>query len=172
MSLEAQLERARAEAKAKRYVTAEVLLRDLLKQDPDNIGALDLLGFVAYFRGKPEQGEEVCRRVLQLSPDHAYAHKGLGLNIAKRGGDMDEAIASIQRAIELEPEWFDPRWDLLVTLVDAKRFELARAELERARQALPKHSTQWDAMEQEIHGRATAAESAVPLNRPPDSPEK
>ena len=135
------------------------LLRDLLKQDPDNLAALDLLGFVSYFRGRPEQGEEACRRALELSPDHAYAHKGLGLNIAKRGGDLDEAIACILRAIELQPEWFDPRWDLLVTLVDAERFDQARAELRRARQELPDRSSQWDQMEGEIQRRAAGVAS-------------
>jgi tetratricopeptide (TPR) repeat protein len=172
MSLEEQLDRARAEAKAKRFVTAEVLLRDLLKQDPDNITALDLLGFVLYFRGRPEQGEEACRRVLQLSPNHAYAHKGLGLNIAKRGGDIDEAVSYIQRAIELEPEWFDPRWDLLVTLLDAKRLDQAQADLARARQALPKHAAQWDAMEREIRSRTAAATSSEPRDEATGKPEK
>ncbi len=172
MSWEEQLERAVAEAKAKRYVTAEVLLRDLLKHDPDNVAALDLLGYVSYFRGKPEQGEEACRRALQLSPDHAYAHKGLGLNIAKRGGDIDEAVASIQRAIELEPEWFDPRWDLLVTLLAVKRFDQAREELERARLALPQRTTQWDAMEQEIRNQATAANLSTPQDSTQAEPQK
>jgi Flp pilus assembly protein TadD len=92
--------------------------------------------------------------VLELDPNHAYAHKGLGLCIAKQGGDVEVALASIRRAIELEPNWFDPRWDLVVTLLEAGRFDEARAELEQGRAAFPDRESRWSAMQSEIDKRA------------------
>ena len=82
-------------------LVAEPLLREVLEAEPDNLPALDLLGFVLYFLDRPEEGEQACRRALELEPDHAYAHKGLGLNLAKRGGDLEAALGHIRRAMAL-----------------------------------------------------------------------
>jgi Flp pilus assembly protein TadD len=154
MSIATQLKGARAAARSRDYDQAEFLLRNVLQDEPDNVAALDLLGFVLYFRGRPAEAEQMCRRVLELEPNHAYAHKGLGLCIAKQGGDVEVALASIRRAIELEPNWFDPRWDLVVTLLEAGRFDEARAELEQGRAAFPDRESRWSAMQSEIDKRA------------------
>ena len=156
ISVPETLKAARAAVTAKDYERAEVLLRQALEVVPDNLPALDLLGFVLYFSGRPEEGEEACRRALEVNPDHAYAHKGLGLNLAKRGGDLDEAIGHIRRAIELKPDWFDPNWDLVVTLAEAGRIEAAQTELERARQFFPDYGRRWAAMAAELERRGKA----------------
>jgi Flp pilus assembly protein TadD len=157
MSVATQLRGARAATQSRDFEQAEYLLRNVLQDEPDNVAALDLLGFVLYSRGQPAEAEQLCRRVLQLLPDHAYAHKGLGLCMAKRGGDLEQALASIRRAIELEPRWFDPRWDLMVTLLGAGRLDEARQELELARAACPDRERRWEAMEREI-GRRSGSE--------------
>ena len=157
MTPKEQLHAARAATVDKDFARAESLLRQVLEAHPESLPALDLLGFVLYSLGRPEEGEQMCRRALAVRPDHAYAHKGLGLNMARRGGDLDEALRHIKLATDLRPEWFDPYWDLLVTLIEAGRFEQARDELERAREALPKRARQWAAMQRELERRAAAA---------------
>jgi tetratricopeptide (TPR) repeat protein len=121
---------------------------------PEDIRALDLLGYVLYFQEKPAEAEAVCRRTLDLAPNHAYALKGLGLCLAK-AGNLSAAIDSIERAIAAKPDWFDPYWDLAVTLVDAGRTSEVIAVLRRARAALPGRTAEWDRMER--HARAAAA---------------
>jgi tetratricopeptide (TPR) repeat protein len=157
MTLKDKLQAARAATAAKELDRAEALLREVLEGAPENLLALDLLGFVLYSLGRPEEGEKACRRALAVRPDHAYAHKGLGLNMAKRGGDIDEAVRHLKLATDLKPDWFDPYWDLLVTLLDARLFDQARIELERAREALPKRERQWAAMEQELERRSSTS---------------
>ena len=156
MAIQQTLEAARAAATAKEFARAEALLREVLGAAPDSLPALDLLGFVLYFLGRPEEGEQACRRALELEPDHAYAHKGLGLNLAKRGGDLNEALWHIRRAVELKPDWFDPAWDLVVTLKNAGRLDEAMSELERAQSCFPEHARRWAAMENELRRRMQA----------------
>jgi len=156
MTIQEMLDAARAAATANEFARAEALLRELLESAPDNLPALDLLGFVLYFSDRPEEGEQVCRHALELEPDHAYAHKGLGLNLAKRGGDLDEALGHLRRAIELKPNWFDPAWDLVVTLKNAGRLDEAMSELEQARPCFPEFARRWAAMENELRRRLQA----------------
>jgi len=156
MAIQQTLEAARAAATAKDFARAETLLREALGAAPDNLSALDLLGFVLYFLDRPEEGEQVCRRALELEPDHAYAHKGLGLNMAKRGGDLDEALGHIRRAIELKPDWMDPAWDLVVTLKNAGRLEEAMFELEKALPCFPEFARRWAALENDLRRRLQA----------------
>ncbi len=148
------LSQAREAAQAKDFARAESLLREQLSGNPDQVVALDLLGYVLYFQDRAAEAEAVCRRTLELLPDHPYALKGLGLCLAKRG-ELDAARQSMERAMELDPKWFDPYWDLSVVLVDAGRIADAIAVLRRARAALPERQTEWDRMER--HARTAGA---------------
>jgi len=85
---------------------------------------LDLFGFVRFFQGSFAEAEAHCRNALRVDPDRAYAHKGLGLCLARQG-KIEEGIVSIERAITLRPSWFDPYWDLAVVLSDVGRFDEA-----------------------------------------------
>lgn len=149
-----KLAEARRLAEARDYAATERLIREMRDQDPDDLVLLDLHGYALYFLGRNEEAESVCRRTLELSADHAYAHKGLGLCLAKRGR-IDEAERALERAMALKPKWFDPYWDLSVSLVAAGRFSAVIDVLRRAREALPERATDWDRMER--HARAAGA---------------
>jgi tetratricopeptide (TPR) repeat protein len=130
------LERATAAAQGRRLDEASALLEQVLADDDVNLRALDLLGFVRYFQGRPAEAESCCRRALAVDPDHAYAHKGLGLCLAKQGR-VDEGVASLERAMSLSPGWFDPYWDLCVVLLEARRFGEVREVARRGAAAVP-----------------------------------
>ncbi|HQP35163.1 MAG TPA: tetratricopeptide repeat protein [Polyangiaceae bacterium] len=149
-----KLAEARRRAEARDYGATARLARELLEQSPDDVVTLDLLGYALYFLGQLEEAESVCRRTLELSPEHAYAFKGLGLCLAKRGR-IDDGVTALERAIALKPKWFDPYWDLSVSLVEARRYGAVFEVLRRAREALPDRATEWDKMEK--HARAAGA---------------
>jgi tetratricopeptide (TPR) repeat protein len=134
--LDALVRRAAAATEGRRFDEASELLARALERDPDNLRALDILGFVRFFQGRFEDAEQCCTRALSLAPDNAYAHKGLGLCLAKRG-KLDEAIEELERAIALKPTWADPYWDLAVVLSGAKRYREAIAVLGRGSEAVP-----------------------------------
>ncbi len=131
------LRQATVAAQSRRLDAACELLEQVLAQDPANLRALDLFGFVRFFQGRFTEAEQYCRRALELAPDHAYAHKGLGLCLARQGR-VDEGEQELQRAITLKPGWFDPYWDLAVVLREAGRPDDALAVLARAQVAVPR----------------------------------
>jgi tetratricopeptide (TPR) repeat protein len=154
MADKTRLAAARKAAEVRDYGETERIAREVANEDPGDLSALDLIGFALYFQGKFEESETICRRCLELDENRAYAHKGLGLCLAKRGRII-EAIVSLERAIALKPGWFDPYWDLAVSLVDARRFTEAIALARRGREALPDRAQDWDRMEK--HARTMGA---------------
>ncbi len=128
--------RARELAENRKFDDAAALLEEVLAVDADSLRALDLLGYVEYFRGFPDRGENCCRRALAIDPDHVYALKGLGLCLAAQG-QVDEGVRSLERAIALNPAWPDARWDLAVVLIRANRPMAAIEVLRRAAMDIP-----------------------------------
>jgi tetratricopeptide (TPR) repeat protein len=135
-SLQEKLAIAREAAIKGNYAQSEHLLRQVLDANPSELEALDLMGFVLFFQGEPGEAAEMCLSALRLDPEHAYAMKGLGLCLS-RLGDVDSGIAWLVRAISKQPDWFDPRWDLAVVLIDNGRRPEAVAVLKAAVAALP-----------------------------------
>lgn len=155
------LRQAKEAAQARELETAAALLEQVLSEAPDTLQALDLFGFVRFFQQRFAEAEEYCRRALELSPDHAYAHKGLGLCLARQG-HVDQGQASLQRAISLKPGWFDPYWDLAVVLRDAGRLQEALAVLARAQVAVPRHRARLLSFSRQLRARqAVEAVQAV-----------
>jgi tetratricopeptide (TPR) repeat protein len=146
------LTKARDAARAKRYTEAVAILESLLGEDPQNLRALDLAGYVEFFRGNPEKAEGYCRRALEIRPDHAYALSGLG-SCLSRQGRLDEALASFERAIEARPDWFEPRFDMAVALDRGGRCEQALEVLERARERFPEESFRIDGLADRIRSK-------------------
>jgi tetratricopeptide (TPR) repeat protein len=68
---------------------------DLLRADPQNVGALHHLAMARCQRGQFAEG---IRRALAFAPDNADAHNLLGMALA-RVGQAQEAVASFDRAI-------------------------------------------------------------------------
>jgi tetratricopeptide (TPR) repeat protein len=91
--------------------SAQDLFLKALSLDPENLRALNCLGFIRYMQGQFAEGLEICSRTVLLYPENAYAHKGLGLHLAKFG-QREEAVAAIRKALELAPRFTDAYHDL------------------------------------------------------------
>jgi len=97
---------------------------------------LDLMGFVCFSLRDYQAAEKHNRAALVEKPDHAFAHNGLGLSLAKQG-KLAEGKAAIERAIALAPAWYDPYHDMAVVLAEAGLPDEACAWLDRGAAALP-----------------------------------
>jgi tetratricopeptide (TPR) repeat protein len=128
---------------------AEDLAKRILDHYSEDIPTLDLLGFIKFFQGDYATGEALCRRVLDISPDHAYAHKGLGLHLA-RLERVEEGIANLKRATTLKPDFFDPYWDLAVVYYEKLRYQDALDLLQQARERFPPRSLEISRFERNI----------------------
>ena len=131
-----KFQQARSAATAGRLDEAIVLCHAVLSGDPRHRGALDLLGFAHFFKKEFAVAEQWCRKTLELYPEHAYAHKGLGLCLARQG-KLDDGLPHLREAMRLEPKFFDPYWDTAVVLRDAGRYPEALEVLRRGLSQCP-----------------------------------
>lgn len=128
---------AKDAAKQKNWSLAEKRLHQLFEQEPEHLGGILLLGYIRYFQGAYKECEELNRRALAIEPKSAYAHKGLGMALAKQGL-LEEGIAALEQAIDAAPNSGDNYWDLAVVLKNAGRVEDCRQVAESGAKADPK----------------------------------
>ena len=76
------------------------LFEVVLSHRPDDVEALEALGMAYTQRGEFERGLGVDRRLAELRPQNPRIHYNLACSYALVG-DVDLAIASLERAIEL-----------------------------------------------------------------------
>ncbi len=104
--------------------------RDLLRRAPDDILALNSLGYAALQSGHPAQAQPYFEKVAQLAPDTSNAHFNLAFANAELGR-LDEAEVGFRHAIGIE-EKMDRAWyGLGLVLVRQSRFKEALAALSR-----------------------------------------
>lgn len=88
--------------KARNYAGASQVLTQHLKQHGDDVDALYLYATTLYRAGERDLAEAAYRKVVRLAPNHALAHYGLGVALA-RAGRIDEARQSLETALQLDP---------------------------------------------------------------------
>jgi len=95
--------RATAALKAGDFPTAARLLRPLVKQRPTHAAPLIQLGVAEAYMGEEKSAERHLRRAIRLAPRNPEAHRQLAFCLHKQGR-LDDAIASIEKAIALDPD--------------------------------------------------------------------
>ena len=145
----ALLAKARTSVSEHRFEEAHRLLLGALAQAPEDLAVIDLLGFVCFSLRDYEAAESYNRRALALNPEHAFAHNGLGLSLARQG-KLAEGSAAIERAIALSPGWYEPYHDLAVVLAEAGKRDEACALLARGAAAVPESSADFARVEAAI----------------------
>ena len=113
-----------------RTAAAETL-QDALRQNPDDIPALNALGIVYLVDGALEQAVENHTRAVDLDQDNKIAHYNLSLAY-QRLGDFEAAIARATRATELEPGNPHPWVALAIAHASAEEMEAAIAAYQQA----------------------------------------
>jgi tetratricopeptide (TPR) repeat protein len=128
---EQALLRAQAAAQAKRLHEAGGICADVLAASPGHPAALALQGIVAAMGGDPEQGIALLRRAIDLRPGNAtwYAHLSSLCRLTCR---IEDALATGQEAIRLDPNNAEHLVNLSLALVDADERDGAIACLLRA----------------------------------------
>lgn len=84
---------------------SEVILKQLLKCDPEHCAALQLLGLTKHRQGQNAEAVEIIQTVLDIDPSNADNWNNLGLAY---GGleNYQKAIECIKKATSLKPEQF------------------------------------------------------------------
>ncbi len=108
----------------------QVLLDELLQQNPCDRESLRLLGISRRRTHDLDGMEEAYLRMLECDPRDARAHYNLG-NVRLERGDLDDAEASFLKAVEVEPSYGTARFGLALVAIDRGDPGSARRLLER-----------------------------------------
>ena len=101
----------------------------LLHLDPNDIAAIDYLGWGALRKGKPEEAEAKFRRALEVQPKAPEARRGLAQSLDAQ--KKPEAAGAYRDYLELMPSDSEARVRLIHLLVEQKENDAALAELDR-----------------------------------------
>src|SRR6266581_1963233 len=102
----------------------------LLHLDPNDISALEYLGWTDLHSGKPAEAEARFRRVLEVQPTGAAGLRGLAESLEAQ--KKPEAVAAYREYLEINPDDTRAHARLIRLLMDQGQNDAALAELDRA----------------------------------------
>ncbi len=95
-----------------RHEEAIKIYKEILEIDPQCVQALSQMGSAYLELGKYEQAITIIKQALAIEPDLAMAHNNLGVVYRYQGLDDNAAIEAFQKAIEIEPTYLAPYYNL------------------------------------------------------------
>jgi tetratricopeptide (TPR) repeat protein len=112
------------------FARAERLYRQLIRKDRDLFQAKHMLGVLCYQNGHFDEAERLIRQALAISEDDAvHYHHGMVLSELDR---YQEAVASFDKAIALNPGYASAYNNRGVALQAMARYEDALASFDKA----------------------------------------
>jgi Tfp pilus assembly protein PilF len=140
---------------------AEDYYRQVLRHQPDQVDALNLLGLLAYQNGDDEQAGSLLDRALQRIPHHPSAlfHRGL---VHTRQDNPGAAEQCFRSALQTQPTLAIACYHLGLLLKDQQRLDEAEQNLRRALELNPRHADAHHAMGNvlQMANRLTDAEAS------------
>ena len=130
-SLDDALKKAIALHDAKKYGEAAAIYRDSLIKDPANVMVMHLLALIAMQMDQPKVVMALAEEGLRLQPNLAVLHQDKALAL-RRLGFKENALLSINRAIELEPKQADFYGTLGSIQRDLRQYDMAVASMRKA----------------------------------------
>jgi tetratricopeptide (TPR) repeat protein len=118
--------------RARKLPEAESALREALQADPKSLASLFQLGAVLERQKRHDEAETVFREALAIEPDSAPVLNYLGYMNADRNVRVEEALALIQKAVELDPHSAAYQDSLGWALYRLNRLEAAEKAVRRA----------------------------------------
>lgn len=142
----AALTRAHALHKQGRLAEAEALYRQVLKAEPRQVDALQLLALIEAQNQRHAEAIALFDQALKLRPElvPAWVNRGVALQALNR---YPEAIASYERALALQPAHLTALCNRAVVLKDLKRHADALSGFDAALRLSPNHV-------EALHGRS------------------
>ena len=131
MSAGTEFDTAHAHVRAGRMAEAEAILRRIVTSDPNDAGALHLLGVIAAGRDDGAGAVALFTRAIEAKPGFAIAESNLGAALLRRG-EIPGAIDRLEKAIELAPDFAPAHGNLGNALEASGRYDEAAAAYRRA----------------------------------------
>jgi len=122
-----------------RFEEAEKLYREVLRNNPQNVDALRMLGLLAFGGGNIDEAERLFRRAVTAAPDFVSAIIDLGLAL-KEQSRIEEAIECFRQATKLEPKNVKAHYQLAQILSPAALSDEAIKSYQQILELRPKHA--------------------------------
>jgi tetratricopeptide (TPR) repeat protein len=100
------------------------ICKKIVKIQPNNINALNLLGIICYQIKDYDSAIKYSKKLINLNPGNARTYYILGHSMQEKG-ETDEAITHYQRSLQLDPNFADAYYNLGTILQDNKRYDEA-----------------------------------------------
>jgi tetratricopeptide (TPR) repeat protein len=127
----AKLQQARAWYQQGQFAEARGIYEDILRIQPTNGDALNMLGFIELQRMSPSTALSFFERVIAISPHDAMAFNGRGLAL-QQSKRWDAALASFNQAIAIRPDYPPAHLSRGSLFIELNRLEEALVALDRA----------------------------------------
>lgn len=158
-----------AAAESGDFARADAVARGLLSRDPNDVHALQILGFSAFRQGKNDAALQAFIRANRTAPGQPALLYWLGV-LFKERGDFAQAERAFSDAVRLNPQYGEAWCHLGETLYLVERIDDARAAYDRAIAAEPDSVTviaKYARFRETVHdldGARALAERAYALN--------
>ena len=119
-----------------KHAEAEVIYREILRVDPQNVTAIRLLAMVAMKLEQYRDAVVLLKKALELAPDYTAARLDLG-TAQMELGRFEEAVQTIRAVIRVEPRNFAALMGLASALARAHNTEEAVGVYERGIECRP-----------------------------------
>lgn len=123
-----------------RFQDAEIAVLEVLRHDPDQADARNMLGMVAHAVGKHEVAVEHIEHAIGVRPDEATYHSNLGTTRTALG-EFERAEEHFRRALELDRRYAAATSGLGIVLLRQGRVDEASEQLLQAIAIAPEFAT-------------------------------
>lgn len=120
------------------YDKAIGIYHQILKEQPNHVDALHLLGMAKHQKGDDGQAVVHLLRAIVLNPYQSSFHNTLG-QVLQRQGRFDKAAVSLRKSIDLDPSLAQAHHNLASVLRSQGQFEEAVASDRQAVELEPKY---------------------------------
>ena len=127
---------------AGRLEEAANIYHQVLRDNPENVDALRLLGNLSFHAGRLYEAERLFRRAVSHAPDYIEARLDLG-RVLKEQHRLEEAIHQFEKSTSIEPANFQAWFLLASVLAPAARTYDSIAAYRRALELRPRHPGAW-----------------------------
>ena len=122
--------------KSNQHKQAVISYEKAIELFPDHPQALNNIGYSLIFTGKPEEAIPFFDKAILKTPAFAYPYNNRGF-ARMQMGDWEDGLADVQYSLTLDEKNGDAYKNLGVYYLQKGNMDLARANLERARQLEP-----------------------------------
>ena len=136
-NLEMQALYAEVLVEARRLDEAWMAARRALKCDERFVPALIALVKASQAQGRDELADSILAQAIQVDPNNAELHFLTGERLAAEPGQLREAMAAYERAVQLRPNYAEARMALGIQLLAGGNYPAALSHFQAAERLVP-----------------------------------